>query len=150
MRVMNPVKRLTAAQEAWSLLFELAMAHKARFVAAMGEFDLTPAQAQTLRLLEPHRPLAMNELADALYCDASNVTGIVDRLEARGLVERRAELRDRRVKTLVLTPAGADVRAKVIAKMSEPPEPIAALSAADQRTLRDVLRRALRRERPAA
>ena len=41
----------------------------------------------------------MSALAHALHCDNSNVTGIVDRLEAAGLVERRAAEHDRRVKT---------------------------------------------------
>ena len=48
----------------------------------------------------------MGELAEHLYCDASNVTGIVDRLEGRGLVERKPDPNDRRVKRLVLTPQG--------------------------------------------
>jgi DNA-binding MarR family transcriptional regulator len=85
----------------------------------------------------------MSELADALYCHASNVTGIVDRLESRGLVERRPGLGDRRVKTLALTDAGTAVRARVVGLMNEPPAEIAGLSAGDQRVLRDVLGRAL-------
>jgi DNA-binding MarR family transcriptional regulator len=85
----------------------------------------------------------MNELAEALSCDASNVTGLVDRLEGRGFLERRAAPRDRRVKTLVLTAEGIEVRKRVMARMSEPPAPIARLSARDQRALRDILRRAI-------
>jgi DNA-binding MarR family transcriptional regulator len=85
----------------------------------------------------------MSALADALYCHASNVTGIVDRLEARGLVERRPAAGDRRVRTLVLTPEGAQVRADVVELMSEPPPGLAALAPADQRALRDILARAL-------
>src|SRR5687767_8084215 len=92
----------TAARDAWRLLIELAFAHKARFMAAMREFDLTTVQGHVLRILEPERPLAMNELAETLSCDASNVTGMVDRLEHRGLVERRPAPGDRRVKTLLL------------------------------------------------
>ena len=59
--------------------------------------------------LEPDEPLPMSALAGALQCDNSNVTGIVDRLEAAGLAERRAAERDRRVKTVVLTPHGEAV-----------------------------------------
>ncbi len=47
------------------------------------------------------------------------------------------------MKTLVLTPEGAEVRARVIELLSEPPAALAALPAADQRALRDILRRAL-------
>src|ERR671935_203891 len=91
----------------------------------------------------PFRHTPMNELAEALACDASNVTGLVDRLEARGFVERRAAPADRRVKTLVLTPAGIALRRRVLERMSEPPDEIARLSRADQRALRDILRRAM-------
>ena len=132
------------AREAWKLLFELGRKKHGRLSAALAELELTPAQGHALRLLEPDRPLAMSELAEALYCHASNVTGIVDRLEARGLVERRPG-QDRRVKTLALTEAGADVRERVVKLMSAPPPEIAALSAADQRALRDILTRALAR-----
>ena len=131
------------AREAWELLFRVAKAKHGVLSARLADLDLTPVQAHALRRLDPDEPLAMSALADALYCHASNVTGIVDRLESRGLVERRPGAGDRRVKTLVLTPQGAEVRAAVVALMSEPPAEIAALPDADQRALRDILRRAL-------
>jgi DNA-binding MarR family transcriptional regulator len=107
-----------------------------------GELGLAPMQAFALRNLDPESPMAMSALADLLHCDNSNITGIADRLEAAGLVERRASERDRRVKTLALTDKGAETRAAVIEAMSQPPPPIASLSDDDARTLRDVLRRA--------
>jgi MarR family transcriptional regulator, organic hydroperoxide resistance regulator len=132
----------TTAREAWRLLVELVFANKARFMATMAEFELTPVQGHVLRLLEPEQPLPMNDLAGALHCDASNVTGLVDRLEQRGLVERRPGARDRRVKELLLTAAGVALRARVLERMWEPPEAIGGLSAHDQRALRDILLRA--------
>jgi MarR family transcriptional regulator, organic hydroperoxide resistance regulator len=135
----------TTAREAWRLLVELAFANKARFMATMAAFDLTPVQGHVLRLLEPEQPLPMNDLAGALHCDASNVTGLVDRLEQRGLVERRPGARDRRVKELLLTAAGVALRARVLERMWEPPEAINSLSARDQRALRDILLRARER-----
>jgi MarR family transcriptional regulator, organic hydroperoxide resistance regulator len=137
--------REATAREAWSLLMELAFANKARFIGAMADFDLTPVQGHVLRILGNQGPLAMSELAEALSCDASNVTGMVDRLEARALVERRPGARDRRVKEIVLTPAGVELRGHVLERMSEPPAAIASLSVRDQRVLRDVLARALER-----
>jgi DNA-binding MarR family transcriptional regulator len=137
--------RTSPAREAWGLIFQLAFANKARFIAAVGEFELTPVGAHALRLLDEHRPLTMSELADALACDASNVTGVVDRLEHRGLVERRPGKGDRRVKTLALTPAGVEIRRRVLERLSEPPAEILELSSGDQRALRDILRRALSR-----
>jgi DNA-binding MarR family transcriptional regulator len=135
--------RTDAAQEAWELLFRVAKAKHGVVSARLAELDLTPVQGHALRRLDPERPLAMSALADALYCHASNVTGIVDRLESRGLVERRPGADDRRVKTLVLTEEGARVRGRVIELLSEPPPGIASLSEADQRALRDILARAL-------
>ena len=131
------------AREAWELLFRMAKAKHGVLSAQLAELDLTPVQAHALRRLDPEEPLAMSALADALYCHASNVTGIVDRLESRGLVERTPGAEDRRVKTLVLTPQGADVRARVIELLSAPPAVLAALPEPDQRALRDILRRAL-------
>jgi DNA-binding MarR family transcriptional regulator len=134
------------AREAWELLFRVAKAKHGVLTSRLADLDLTPVQAHALRILDPARPLAMNELADALYCHASNVTGIVDRLESRGLVERRPGTGDRRVRTLVLTTEGAEVRGQVVALLSEPPEAIARLPEADQRALRDILRLALAEE----
>lgn len=132
----------TEAGEAWGLLWDLILAARAQFVAAMTDLELTPVQGIVLRRLDPDRPTPMNELAEALACDASNVTGLVDRLEARGFVERRAAPGDRRVKTLVLTVDGIAVRRRVIERMREPPPRIAQLPIRDQRALRDILRRA--------
>jgi DNA-binding MarR family transcriptional regulator len=94
-------------------------------------------------VLDPGRPVPMSELADALHCDNSNVTGIVDRLEDRGLVERRSATHDRRVKMLAVTPRGAEVRERLAERLEQAPAPLARLSPEDQRTLRDIMRRAL-------
>ena len=132
----------TAAHEAQKLFFEIGMAQRVKAGSALAGLGLGFAQAHALRMLDPDEPIAMSALAERLFCDASNVTGLVDRLEARGLVERRSTEKDRRVKALTLTPAGVALRDQVLAVMSEPPEAIAALPAADQRALRDILARA--------
>jgi DNA-binding MarR family transcriptional regulator len=134
------------ASEAWSLIFELLHLSKKRFMAVASEFDLSPPQVMALRQLDPDEPKPMSELAVALRCDNSNVTGIVDRLEDRGLVERRPAEHDRRVKMLIMTPRGAEIRAQLGARLGEPPEPLAQLSPEDQRALRDIMRRALGRD----
>ena len=133
----------TPAHEAQKLFFEIGMSQRVKAGSALAELGLGFAQAHALRMLDPDEPIAMSALAERLFCDASNVTGLVDRLEARGLVERRSAEKDRRVKALTLTPAGVELRDQVLAVMSEPPEAIAALPAADQRALRDILARAV-------
>jgi DNA-binding MarR family transcriptional regulator len=140
----------TPAHEAQQLFFEIGMAQRVRAGAALAELGLGFAQAHALRMLDPEDPIPMSVLAERLFCDASNVTGLVDRLEARGLVERRSHDRDRRVKALTLTPSGVALRDQVLAVMSEPPEAIAALPEADQRALRDILARAVEHLRAAA
>jgi DNA-binding MarR family transcriptional regulator len=126
-------------------MFELIHLSKRRFMAIASEFDLSPPQVMALRQLDPDEPKPMSELALALRCDNSNVTGIVDRLEDRGLVERRPGEHDRRVKMLMITERGAQVRAGLAARLDEPPEALANLSPEDQRALRDIMRRALGR-----
>src|SRR6476620_2375162 len=138
-------RRPSPASEAWALMHELFHASRRRFLAIASEFELSPPQVRALGVLEPGRPVPMSDLAEALRCDNSNVTGIVDRLEDRGLVERRAAAHDRRVKMLSITARGAEVRAALSARLDEPPEALAGLSLEDQRALRDIMRRALGR-----
>jgi MarR family transcriptional regulator, organic hydroperoxide resistance regulator len=141
---MSTTVRADAAAEAWDLMTKLFLSGgKPRFVAIAQEFDLAPMQMHALRLLEPGAELSMSALASSLHCDASNVTGIVDRLEARGLIERRDAARDRRVKILAVTPEGIRVRDEIMKRLAVPPPELAALPRADQRALRDLLRKAL-------
>ena len=126
------------AAEAWTELRSLFGQQRRRFLGAASELDLHPAQAGAL--LQLTSPLPMNELAAMLACDNSNVTGLVDRLEARGLVARQASHEDRRVKHIVLTEAGARLREQLLERVGRPPAGFARLSRAEQRQLRDLLR----------
>jgi DNA-binding MarR family transcriptional regulator len=131
------------ATEAWGLLFRLFVSQRGRMPQVASEFALSPMQAHVLRLLEPGRPVPMRALAGVLRCDASNVTGIIDRLEERDLVRRAVSTTDRRMKMLVVTDKGVRLRRRMLERLSEAPEPIAKLSPDDQRALRDILRRAM-------
>jgi MarR family transcriptional regulator, organic hydroperoxide resistance regulator len=126
---------------------EVYKASRPYIEAIAAEFDLTPQQAYALKHLSAEKARAMNELAEVMTCDASSITWIVDRLEARGLVERRSAEHDRRVKALVVTKEGAALKRRLMLRMQQPPPVIASLSRDDQRALRDILRRAL--ESPA-
>ncbi|MEA2403626.1 MAG: hypothetical protein QOE08_273 [Thermoleophilaceae bacterium] len=121
---------------------DLFQGQRRRFMAIAQEFELAPQQVMTLKALGQRGPIPMSELAGLLMCDSSNVTGIVDRLEDRGLVVRRPGPNDRRVRLLELTARGVEMGAEIGRRMSQPPPGVAALSAADQRALRDILRRA--------
>jgi DNA-binding MarR family transcriptional regulator len=130
--------------EAWSLLWQIMQANKPRFMALAQELGLSPVQLHALRLIEPGLEVPMSSLAGKLFCDNSNVTGIVDRLEARGMIERHPAEHDRRVKLLVLTEAGERVRETATRQMTQPPPEIAELPLEHRRALRDALRAALR------
>ena len=117
------------------------------YAARVEEFALTPPQAHLLRELAPG-PRPMGELAGRLACDASNVTGLTDRLEARGLVERRAAPGDRRVKVLALTDEGERVQRALWERLMAESPVTAGLDRADQRVLLGLLQRVAGDERP--
>ena len=145
MAVLTPPK--SPAHEAQQLFFEIGMETRKLVMLRLAELGLTFPLAHALRVLDPARPRPMRELAEELFCDASNVTALADRLEGKGLVERQPDPGDRRVKALALTAEGKRLREQVFEVMSEPPPPIAALPVSDQRTLRDILRRAVEIQR---
>ncbi|GHF72323.1 MarR family winged helix-turn-helix transcriptional regulator [Streptomyces thermodiastaticus] len=109
---------------------------------AAGQHALTGAQARLLSLLALE-PLPMRKLAQKLKCEPSNVTGIVDRLEVRGLVERRADPADRRVKLAAATEEGRRVARELREGLRFAREPLAGLSEDERLVLRDLLRRML-------
>ena len=131
------------ACEAWRLLVQFFFAQRADLPLLASRFQLSPAQCHVLHLIEPDRPIPMGRLAEALACDASNVTGLVDRLESRGLVRRQPSAEDRRSKVLELTPAGVRLRSIVLQHMTTPPKILHRLSADEQRALVKMLERLL-------
>src|SRR5262249_2502124 len=131
------------ACEAWRLLVKFFFTQRADLPMLAAEFELSPAQCHVLHLIEPGRPIPMGRLSEALACDSSNVTGLVDRLESRGLIRRQASAADRRMKVLDLTPAGVRLRSTVLERMTKPPDSLARLSPDEQRTLVKILTRLL-------
>lgn len=113
------------------------------YESAAAEHALTGAQARLLSLLSLE-PLPMRRLAQRLKCEPSNVTGIVDRLESRGLVERRPDPGDRRVKLAAATPEGRRVAGSLQESLRFAREPLAGLSEQERIALRDALRTMLR------
>ncbi|WP_328496578.1 MarR family transcriptional regulator [Streptomyces sp. NBC_00414] len=109
---------------------------------AAAEHALTGAQARLLSLLSLE-PLPMRRLAQKLKCEPSNVTGIVDRLEARGLAERRPDPSDRRVKLAAVTEEGRAVARSLRLSLRFAREPLAGLSREERMALRGLLLRML-------
>ena len=127
----------------WATLIELCLGMRSWWSAICEEFDLTPSQGMALRNLDPERPLAMSTLADALACDASNVTGIVDKLESRGLIARRGADHDRRIKMLCVTQTGRALRDRLIGRLLQPPAAVSSLSRDAKTSLTGILRNIL-------
>jgi DNA-binding MarR family transcriptional regulator len=128
-----------AAREAWALLAGLV--YPPPFLDAARKLGLRPAAFGALRILD--KPRTMSEVAGFLHCDNSNVTGIVDVLEEKGLAIRRPSEQDRRVKLIALTAEGRRVRGRLVRAVQKPPAWLQGLSEADRRALRDLLRRAV-------
>ena len=140
-KVANTRGRAKLEAESWSLLADLFMLQRPQMMALCREFDLFPPQLMVLKALDLPRP--MRDVAATLACDSSNLTGITDRLEERGLVKRTSDEKDRRVKLLVLTEEGQRLRREVVTRLNQPPAAIDNLSDEDLRVLQDLLRKAL-------
>ncbi|CAL9535955.1 HTH-type transcriptional repressor NicR [Streptomyces sp. enrichment culture] len=128
--------------EVVELIGEAVARFHADYEEAAAQHSLTGAQARLLSLLSLE-PLPMRRLARRLRCEPSNVTGIVDRLEARGLVERRPDPGDRRVKVAAATAEGRRVARGLRDSLRFAREPLAGLSEPERLALRDALRRML-------
>ncbi|HEY5024063.1 MAG TPA: MarR family transcriptional regulator [Acidimicrobiales bacterium] len=79
--------------------------------AVAARHDLTVQQVGLLRVLD--QPVSMRAFAEELSCDPSNVTGLVDRVERLGLVDRIPDPDDRRIRMLTLTTKGRRLRQKI-------------------------------------
>ncbi|MFI8320562.1 MarR family winged helix-turn-helix transcriptional regulator [Streptomyces sp. NPDC085529] len=110
------------------------------FTAAAASESLTASQGKALTVLR-RGPAAMRALAETMTCDASNITGIIDRLEKRGLVRREAGTSDRRVKNVILTPEGERVADAIRARMRTTRAGLDSLDTEDRDRLRTLLER---------
>ncbi|WP_328678142.1 MarR family transcriptional regulator [Streptomyces sp. NBC_00322] len=134
--------------EVVELIGTVVARYYAEYEQAAAKHSLTGAQARVLGLLTLE-PLPMRRVAETLKCEPSNITGIVDRLEARGLVERRPDPGDRRVKLAAATEDGMDTARRLRESLDFAREPLAQLSDEERTVLRDLLKRMLGDQAPA-
>lgn len=128
--------------EVVELIGDVVARYHMEYEEAAARHQLTGAQAKVLTLLSLE-PLPMRRIAQKLRCEPSNVTGIIDRLETRGLVERRPDPADRRVKLAAPTEEGAETAERLRESLDFAREPLAGLSAEERTALRDLLKRML-------
>jgi len=128
--------------EVVELIGTIVARYHEEYEEAAAKHALTGAQARVLGLLS-RGPTPMRRIAQQLKCEPSNVTGIVDRLESRGLAERRLDPADRRVKLAAATETGRETAARLRGSLDFAREPLAGLSADERTVLRDLLQRML-------
>jgi len=131
-----------AANDLEQAMFAFVDAYNQAWDAAASEHGLSTAHACVLGRVENRR--SMGELAEELRCDASNITQIVARLEARDLVRREPNPQDKRSRQIVRTPSGADLYGAFEESFDLPRAAAANLTVAERTQLTALLQKALR------
>jgi DNA-binding MarR family transcriptional regulator len=134
---------LQLVQEVVQLWVRMQSRLQQHFGELAADHSLTAIQAKVLVHLDRDGALTMRALATSVGYDPSNLTSVIDRLEEQGLVQRRPDARDRRVKSIVLTGEGHKVRAAFWDRLVNDEGPLGALGAAELEQLRSVLQHAL-------
>jgi DNA-binding MarR family transcriptional regulator len=137
-RIPKPKDPDAAARaEVVEFLFAYVDRLRVHFEGVAKNYDLTPVQAKLL--LGLGEPAPMRSVSDLLCCDPSNITGVVDRLEERGLIQRTEDANDRRVKILQATAAGRKLRDAFVAELFADVPGMAQLTRAQVAELKNAL-----------
>jgi DNA-binding MarR family transcriptional regulator len=130
-------------QQLLPLLDHLARVGRRAAEASMSPGGLRPRHLIALKLLSEHGPTSQQGLAEALSLDPSNVVGLLNELEERGLITRRRDPADRRRHIVELSAAGAGELCLAQARLSRVEDDLlSALSAEERATLYRLLARA--------
>jgi DNA-binding MarR family transcriptional regulator len=143
-------EHLRKVQEVVGLWVEMQSLLQAHFAALAAEHSLSAIQAKVLMQLDPAGAVTMRALAGRLQYDPSNLTTVIDKLEVFGAVRRRPDPRDRRVKGLVLTDKGRQIREAFWHRLINDTGPMGGLDVAELDQLRSLLRTALAGAEPDA
>jgi DNA-binding MarR family transcriptional regulator len=130
--------------EVVGLWFEMQARLEAHFTELAAQYELTAVQAKVLLLLQPDGAMTMRVLAGQLQYDASNLTGVVDRLEELGAVRRQPHPHDRRAKGVLLTDSGQRTRKAFWERLTNRSGPLGKLNSRELSSLRSLLGSALR------
>ena len=130
--------RLRAVGEATAAVFELAGALRRLWVEHASAVGLPVGEAKVLLTMRVGESTRMSVVAGRLGLDASNVTGLVDKLIARGAVERVTNAPDRRVRSVRITAEGLRIRDEFWHRVTHDSGPLGRAADRDLRTLRDL------------
>lgn len=135
-------QRVAAALDAYVKLLRAGRSVLARVEPRLAAAGLTPTQFGVMEAILHKGPLGQRELSRKVLTSAGNMTDLVDKLEARGLVRRARQKSDRRAVNVELTPVGRDLIEPLFTRHAED---IAAamgeLNGDELRQLSDLLRR---------
>jgi DNA-binding MarR family transcriptional regulator len=121
-------------------LAEMTTRFYAEYEQVASAHQLTGGQARMLALVSDEA-MPMSQLAGRMKCEPSNITGLVDRMEKRGLVTREPDGRDRRIKLVTPTETGREVSGQIWTALDYAANPLAGLNQGERETLRDLLRK---------
>ncbi len=125
------------------MVMEMVLDQRWQWADVAAKLKISQAALRALLAIDPDEPRPMRDLAQAMNCDASYVTAVVDDLERAGYANRRTAPADRRVKTVVLTAAGRRALRTVQDELLAPPPQLERLPAAERDALARLLQRAL-------
>lgn len=129
------------ALKLWVVLSRAAAAVEAHALADMTRHGLTPAEFGVLEALHHKGPLLLGDVQRRALVSSGGTTFLVDRLEKKGLVERRMCESDRRARYAALTPAGTALMVEIFPVHAEViRRAMSGLGLADQREATDLLR----------
>jgi DNA-binding MarR family transcriptional regulator len=126
------------ADEVSHLMMRAVGQSRSALHATLAEHAISEQHLVVLRHLYDNGPTPMRGISDLVGTDPSTVTHTVDKLEQRGLLERRADPSDRRVKLVALTAAGSKTIDEVWTKLAES-TPVGRLDPAQLRSMRELL-----------
>lgn len=131
-------------QNIFWLLIRASIPAKQAFAQTGELFGLTRMQLFTLCLIDKDKGVAMNDITRVMGCDASNVTGLVDKLVSQGLIDRSECARDRRIKIIQLTEKGRRTRNLIMREFASAKiDTFAEMTPEELATLRQLLTKAL-------
>jgi len=90
--------------------------HTAIFQEGIGDLQLTPTQFAALSKIHALGGVSQNQLGRLTAMDPATIQGVIQRLQARQLIQREPDPKDKRLSVLSLTPEGADIAARAIAR----------------------------------
>ncbi len=127
-----------------SLMGKIHRAMKRFMEGQMKNFEITPPQFEVLLTLWEEDGLVLNELGKRLSRDGPTITGIIDRMEHKHLVDRRRNSSDRRSVKVVLTPKAWGLKEEMTSRLQESLKDIAGdLSHPEMQQLENVLTKML-------